>query len=245
MNEYFEENKRSLIILAVMLFLLAAVVFFVLVRPLVKDYKAEQNRIEQLKNEIELLEAHIENLQDSSGEVDLKQLMLENKIPRERELDEYILALQQLELHTESRIDSIEFAYDSSFDVDEEETGQSEGEEAEETDSEAELESELEGGDADEEESEDAEEETDVSIDPQLLNEKPEQLQVLTVKIEALSPDFDKFIELLKIIESQDRISIVTSLRFTKPTEQDLYFSDNPSDLIPFEAELTTFYFAD
>ncbi len=95
------------------------------------------------------------------------------------------------------------------------------------------------------EESEETEEDTELTVDPVLLNEKPEQLQVLTVKIEGMSPDFDQFIELLKIIESQERISIVTSLHFTKPTEQDLYFSDDPSELIPFEAELTTFYFAE
>src|SRR5690606_23365446 len=177
MNEYFEENKRSLIILAVMLFLLAAVVFFVLVRPLVKDYKAEQNRIEQLKNEIELLEAHIENLQDSSGEVDLKQLMLENKIPRERELDEFILALQQLELHTESRIDSIEFAYDSSFEVETAEEEETDGADGEEMDLEAEIEEEVEGEKTEQEEREETEEDTELTVDPVLLNEKREQLQ--------------------------------------------------------------------
>src|SRR5690606_37879336 len=222
-----------------------AVVFFVLVRPLVKDYKAEQNRIEQLKNEIELLEAHIENLQDSSGEVDLKQLMLENKIPRERELDEFILALQQLELHTESRIDSIEFAYDSSFEVETAEEEETDGADGEEMDLEAEIEEEVEGEKTEQEEREETEEDTELTVDPVLLNEKPEQLQVLTVKIEGMSPNFDQFIELLKIIESYERISIVTSLHFTKPTEEDLHFSNDPSELIPFEAELTTFYFAE
>lgn len=243
MNEYFEENKRSLILLAIMLFALALVLYFILLRPLMNDYKSEQQRIEDLINEIELLEAQISNLKESSHDVDLEQLIMENKVPRERELDEYILTLQQLELHTESRIDSIEFAYDSSFEVETED--ESEATESEETDQEAEVDEELEEDSEKEEGEKETDEETEVTIDPELLKEKPEQLQVLTVRIEAMSPDFDKFIELLKIIESNERISIVTNLHFTKPTEQDLYFADNPSDIIPFEAELTTFYFAD
>lgn len=244
MNEYFEENKRSLVLLASMLFILALVLFFVLLRPLMNEYKSEQKRIEDLQNEIELLEAQINNLKDTSDDVDLEQLILENKVPRERELDEYILALQQLELHTESRIDSINFTYDSSFDIEAEE--ESDETEAEVTEPEADLEDEAEGEDTDAEENdEEAEEEVEVTVDPELLKEKPEQLQVMTVRIEAVSPDFEQFIELLKIIENNERISIVTNLHFTKPTEQDLYFTDEPSKIIPFEAELTTFYYAD
>lgn len=242
MNEYFEENKRSLVLLASMLFILALVLFFVLLRPLMNEYKSEQKRIEDLQNEIELLEAQINNLKDTSDDVDLEQLILENKVPRERELDEYILALQQLELHTESRIDSINFTYDSSFDIEVEE--ESDETEAEVTEPEADLEDEAEGEDTDAEENdEEAEEEVEVTIDPELLKEKPEQLQVMTIRVSAVVPDFDELIELLKIIESSERLSIVTSLNFTKPTEQDLYFSDNPSSTIPFEAELTTFYY--
>src|SRR5699024_10000635 len=87
------------------------------------------------------------------------------------------------------------------------------------------------------------EEATAPTIDPAILSEKPEELHVMTVRISALSPDFDEFIELLKLIESNERISIVTSLNFTKPTEQDIFFEDNPLETIPFDAEITTFYY--
>lgn len=242
MNEYFEENKRSLILLAGMLFILALVLFFVLLRPLMNEYKSEQKRIEDLQNEIELLEAQINNLKDTSDDVDLEQLILENKVPRERELDEYILSLQQLELHTESKIESIDFAYDSSFDVDE--VVEEETEDNADTEDTAEIDTDEEMEDA-EEATDDSttEETTEPTIDPVILSEKPEQLQVMTIRVSAVVPDFDELIELLKIIESSERLSIVTSLNFTKPTEQDLYFSDNPSSTIPFEAELMTFYY--
>lgn len=246
MNEYYEANKRSLILLTVMLFLLAVVLYFMLLRPLLIDYKNEQKNITELNQEIELLQAQINQLKESSDDVSLEQLILENKVPSERELDEYILALQQLELHTESRIESIEFAYDSSLQMDESE--QSEDTSSTETEEVA-AEVEAEADDSDAEATEEAstnEEESNVSApDPELMNEKPAELQVMTIRISAISPNFEEIIELLKIIESNERISVVTSLEFTKPTETDIYFSENPSDIIPFEAELTTFYYAE
>lgn len=241
MNEYYEANKRSLILLAIILFLLAVVLYFMVLRPLQTEYKNERNAINDLNHEIQLLEAQIQQLQEASQTTSLEQLILENKIPSERELDEYILALQQLELHTESRIETIEFKYDSNLDVAaEEEQEETSDNEAGNEEREVAVESDVNEEESDEE---DETEENTVTPDPQLLNEKPDQLQVLTVSIEAISPNFDELIELLKLIENNQRISIVTSLEFTKPAEEAIYFSDDPTDIIPFEAVLTTFYY--
>lgn len=259
MNEYFEENKRSLILLASMLFVLAIVLYFMLVRPIMVDYKKEVEQIDQLNEEITLLETQIESLQEASEDFDVEDLILENKIPTKRELDEYILALQALELHTESAIETIQFTYDSSIETedlteDEEDTTETEEtedledptdeaevteDETEETDEEAQEEEDEE--EADEESEED--ENPAPTIDPEILSEKPENLHVMTVRISVVSPDFDEFIELLKLIEHNERISIVTNLNFTKPTEEDIYFSDESLDEIPFDAEITTFYY--
>lgn len=254
MNEYFEENKRSLLLLTGMLFVLALVLFFMLLRPLIGDYKREVQQIDSLNEEIELLNAQIETLQETSNEFDVEQLILENKIPTERELDEYILTIQQLEFHTESKIESIQFTYDSSIATDAPVEGESESEESDDSEDSATDEIEesdepvdTEQSEANEEEVKDEESEEEETIlptiDPAILSEKPEELHVMTVRISALSPDFDEFIELLKLIESNERISIVTSLHFTKPTEQDIFFEDNPLKEIPFDAEITTFYY--
>lgn len=242
MNEYFEANKRSLILLASMLFILALVLYLMLLRPLLADYKAEQQKLVSLTNDIELLEAEIDALQDAPEEIDVAQLMLENKIPKERELDEYILTLQQLELYTNSKIEAVHFAYDSNLPIQEDVSVTTLDDEVEAELSPEETDDEDEAVD---ESTESEEEAVEPTADPAILNEKPEELHVMTVRVVATSPDFDEFVELLKRIEQNERINIVTSLRFTTPTEEDIYFSDNPIDDIPFEAELTTFYFAD
>lgn len=230
MNNYYQENKRSLLLLSGLLFILAIVLYIIILRPLLADLSHQRKEIFNITSEINVLEQQLENMETSVEDFDIEQLMLENRIPTSRDLDAYILSLQRLELLTESKIESVEFVYDSSLDVAEEETKVRETEvESEVVDDDAEVAEEVEND--------------EVTIDPTILHEKPDALQVLTVKLTAISPDFKEFIELLKVIENEERISLVTNLNFLKPTEDELYFLDDPSNLISFEAELTTFYY--
>lgn len=239
MNEYFQENKRSMLLLTGLLFILALVLFFILLRPLMSDLKRQELATIQIQDEITQLEQEIEEFGSITEEVDLEELILENKIPRQRDLDAYILGLQRLEFFTESKIETINFAYDSSINIDAVEEEDAESEETADGNNEAD-----ENTDADDDEVS-PEITTEVTIDPTILNEKPEGLEVMTVRISVVSANFDEFIELLKVIENDNRISIVTNLQFTKPAENELYFEDDPSKVVSFEAELTTFYYTD
>lgn len=233
MNEYIRENKRPILLLTTLFSLLVIVLFFAVLRPILAEFSSKEVAIVEQKDRVELLKAKIKNIEEA--EIDIEQLALEDKIPLERNLDEYILSLQQLEEVTESKIARIEFVYDSNLEQIEDEEEIAEKEEAEElTDN--------------TEEAEEAESETDSldetpSIDPEIIKEKPEELQVMTVRIAATSPDFDKFIELLEIIENKERISIVSKLHFDHPTEEDILLAEGSEESISFEAELTTFYY--
>src|SRR5690625_7566243 len=76
---------------------------------------AKEKALVSVQDEIRTLEQKLENMEIAEPEIDVEQLILENKIPRERELDEYILSLNQLEIITESKIEKIEFVYDSNL----------------------------------------------------------------------------------------------------------------------------------
>ena len=82
---------------------------------------------------------------------------MESKIPKERELDDYILSLQQLEVITNSKIEKIEFMYDSNLDDVEKEVENIEDHQM---------------GEKVHLDSEDEEKEEDVQIDPAILDEK-------------------------------------------------------------------------
>lgn len=247
MNDYIEQNKRSLFILAGALFVLAGVLFFVLVYPMMTDLKSNQTSIESKKTDIELLEAQLANIGTEEIEFDEETLENMKKIPRERQLDEYILALQALELTNNSKIESVAFAYDSSMDLEEAEEGAETPEEYIDEE-ESNANEEAEETEEVEEESDKEEAETDEdgtpTIDPVILQEKPDQLQVMTVSMTAQSPSYQDLLALIETIEDMERISIVTNLHFVQPSEED-EFIEEPMNTVPFEAEITTFYYVD
>lgn len=241
MNEYFRENKRSLLLLTSLLFILAMVLYVILLRPLLADLTGKKNDIVEKKDEIYLLEKQFENFELELTEIDVNQLEMEKKIPLERNLDEYILSIQQLEIMTGSKIEQIEFLYDSS--VEDLDADQTEGEDTETTETEDNKEDEENIQSEDDVDTEKSDEQ--LTVDTQIITDKPDGLQVMTVKLVAASPNFDKFISLLETIENQERISIVSKLTINKPTETDLLFVEDPLKSIFFEAELTTFYYAE
>lgn len=248
MNEYIQTNKRSLILLTILFFLLAVVLYVMLVRPLTADLERQEKNIVNAKDDQEMLEETLKILNLQPDEEDFADLMLEKVIPTKRELDEYILSLQQLELTTESKIEQIHFVYDSQIadheqaEEETEEANESTDDNDETVDEEDELdESKQDEKDATTDDVEDSEENT--TLEPTFIFEKPEGLQAISVRIVAASPSFEEFINFLKAIEQKERLSIVSQLRFNHSTEYDQYFADDPQTDITFEIELTTFYY--
>lgn len=227
MNEYFEQNRRPLLILISLLFILMIVLYVMIVHPLLADYAKKEQDIVSVNEEIERLKTKLVTLEAADEDVDIEQILLEKKIPLERNLDEYILALQRFETMTNSKIENIQFGYDQDLQVAEEE------EKLEEFDEEIE----------DKEKADEDEIEEKLTIDASILNEKPEELEVMSVRFNAISPSLDDFLNLIKLIENEERLSIVTNLHFEQLTEAELTLESDVSDKISFEAELTTFYY--
>src|SRR5690625_3367270 len=97
MNEYIQANKRSLYMLTGLLLLLAIVLFFLVLRPLMQDVDAQERTNEAKREDIKLLETQIKNMKEQLETEDPDQLVLEEKVPLERKVDEYILSLEKLE----------------------------------------------------------------------------------------------------------------------------------------------------
>src|SRR5690625_2509631 len=247
MSEYFQEDKRAFTLLAILFFVLAIVLFFVLLRPLLVEVKSKENNVVETKDEIEELERQIDALTTEAEEVDVEQMKLYNKIPQEKDLDSYITWLQKLEAVTDTKIERIQFVYDSEVDIPEEET--EEDDESESSDdvedelAETELaEDEEESGDK-EAESDDETETSEPVMDEEIINERPEGLEVIVVNITGHAKEYKHFIKLLETIESEERISLVSRINFSQPTDDDLTFSDNPNIALSFNIDLTTFYY--
>jgi len=247
MSEYFQENKRAFTLLAILFFILAIVLFFVLLRPLLSEVKSKETNIVETKDEIEQLERQIDTLTTEAEDVDVEQMKLYNKIPQEKELDHYITWLQKLEALTDTKIERIQFVYDSEVDMPEEEVEEeSETSDAvEEELAETELAEDEEQSDDEEVESDEETETSEPVIDEEIINERPEGLEVIVVNVTGHAKEYEHFIKLLEAIESEERISLVSRINFSQPTDDDITFSDNPNIALSFNIDLTTFYYPD
>ncbi|HLS06426.1 MAG TPA: hypothetical protein VK079_00640 [Bacillota bacterium] len=241
MNEYLQTNKRSFILLTILFFILAIVLYFMVVRPLTEDLTRHEINIMTAENNIAELEKTLQRLEVTPEDDEFEDLLLEKIIPKERELDDYILSLQQLELTTESQIEQINFVYDSQIadheqvdDEDEVDATDTEVDETDATDDE---------NNSEEENSADEDEDETTPLEPTFIYEKPVDLHAISVQIDAISPSLDEFIKFLQTIEQSERLSIVSQLRFDHPTEHDEFFEDEPTTDITFQIELTTFYY--
>src|SRR5690625_2257392 len=248
MNEYIQTNKRSLVLLTILFFVLAIVLYFMLVRPLANDLAKQENNIIEAENNLSDLEKTLNALDLAPDDEQFENLLLEKVIPKERELDEYILSLQQLELTTNSKIEDINFVYDSQI-ADHEQTESDPENQDESTEAATETEEQAnENNDAadDEENTESEEQDNEQTLEPTFIFEKPENLHAISVRVHAMSPSLDEFIKLLKTIEQSERLSIVSQLRFEHPTEIDEsgLVDDSLEDII-FQIELMTFYYDD
>ncbi len=216
--------------------LFALVLTFFIVRPQIDDLKKEEEKVAQARAQEKALQNQLDGLDDESTNIDVEQLLLEKQVPTAPNIDEYILSLQQLEQYANSHIEQVRFTYDSSIDVldedeDEEETDDATIQEAEEA-----LEEEL--------TDEFGEDFFDGEQPPTFLKEIPDGLEVITVNVVAIVPSYEELVNLVRAIEDQDRISIVSRMRAAFQTDEEELFDDE-EELIGLEFEVTTFYYAE
>lgn len=238
MNNLFQENKNAFLLILALLFLLLLVFFFLFFQPLSKDLKAKETEAKQVENDIALLEAEVEKVENQDeGKVDFKNLQLAKKMPMDPELENLILTLEEIEMVSESRFESISFSYDGSV-------PERYVEEVEETEENTEdgVSTTQEETEASEEEQETAEEVSESVID---MEAKPDNLHVITVSMSVTSPDYEQFQTFVQEIEKQERMMMVSSMNFENPAENELVLAEEPSEAMTIEVDITTFYYED
>ena len=206
------------------MFVLLMVLYFAFISPLLSDLKEKKSSQVDLQNDIAVLEKKLQQLDESEEEFEQEQLELQKKIPLTRELEEIVLILQEIELHSSSVIEEINFYYDGSLPT---------------SDFIHELDTEemVEDEDGSEGEKGENNDEKSPTID---LVEKPERLQLITLNMEITSPTYDDFLQLVTEIEQQERIMGVSKVQFETQSESVDVETDGS---IEAEVELITFFY--
>src|SRR5690625_1882375 len=224
MNNMFEENRSTFLMLVGLMFVLLMVLYFAFISPLLSDLKEKKSSQVDLQNDIAVLEKKLQQLDESEEEFEQEQLELQKKIPLTRELEEIVLILQEIELHSSSVIEEINFYYDGSLPT---------------SDFIHELDTEemVEDEDGSEGEKGENNDEKSPTID---LVEKPERLQLITLNMEITSHTYDEFLQLVTEIEQQERIMGVSKVQFETQSESVDVETDGS---IEAEVELITFFY--
>lgn len=219
MNEFFQENRRVLFGLIILLFILFIVLYFAFLRPLTSDLKGTERAIETIEDEVEGLKVTVEN--EEGEETAWDMVDIRKKVPAEKELDPFLLTLEEIEAVSGSRIENIDFAYDGELpEATLSEEDAEDGKETEEAENDEEVE-EREGID---------------------LSEIPEGLRTISVSMTVYSPDYEHFRQFLVEIYKSERIMLVDGLTFEKPAESQLL--ENPKEeTISFTIDFLTFYY--
>lgn len=237
MRNLFQENKNAFLLLLGLLFLLLIIVFIFLYQPVSKELKSLESNAVMLESDIATLKVATENASEEDSEEEVERLKLTNKLPMDIELENIITSLEEMEYISNSRFDHINFTYDGSvpertMEADEE----AEGEETDATEEPAESE----GTEESSEDNDDTVEEPESVIN---MDEKPEQLQVVTISMYVVSPDYEHFQTFLNEVENQKRMMTISSIDFEQPGEFELNFVENPDESIEADVTITTFYY--
>lgn len=219
-------NKQTgyLLIIALVAVVLGAVYYF-FIYPLNEEKNAKEATLSTVSSEIALLDSQLETTVEEA--VVQNSFQLEKKVPITRELDTLIKSIEEVELISEARIESIEFnnydeiVADSSLVTSEEETS---------TETDVPVE-EIEG-----------EQPTETPVSPVASTPLPAQLKLITFNISVLTKDYDHFNTFLKELESIERINRIDQVEFSMPGEEQNYVEET-KEAISTVIQVTTFYY--
>jgi type IV pilus assembly protein PilO len=235
------ENKVLVALLGLIAFLLVGVAYYYVILPKGEEETRIKYAIQGLKIENSELENQVAVLSvvdtDDANEYDLRK-----KLPVSRELDKLLHTIQEVELMSESKIVSISFNnYDAEVSQTittpevEEEKAEESAEEVDETESEG-------------EETESEDEETDVElvkpITPIDISLLPEELKLISLKIDLQVLDYNHLLNFLHEIEGLDRVVRIDEVNFYQPGELELA-QEEPDKRLDVTVQLTTFFSED
>lgn len=231
MKQLFQENRNAFLLLLALLFILLISLYFLFYRPLADELQQTKHQEETLQEELTLLEAQIHTGEERTEEIE--NMQLERRVPRLPELEALLLTLNEIEVMSNSQISDMSFGYQGGLPerpIIEEEP-------------EDEEESEISDAAASEIEIEGIETTTETLDSPTAFTEMPAGLQPVIVTLEVESPDYEHFQSLLKEIEKQERMMIVTNVDFDQSGESAFISAEEPTEAITATLVVSTFYF--
>lgn len=242
------KNGTLLLVIALAMALLFAVYYYV-VKPKQDEEQAIHSEMNNLQTEIATLEETIATHHSQLSQTSTNEFALRKKVPANRELDELILSIEEIEYLTGSRVQSIEFNnYDAlvsssglqdpmaSPETEEGQVTEAGSEPAEPTQPEAtESTEEMEQTDA-------VETSEELPVSTIAVETLPPSLKLVTFNINVAAPSDVNLLQFIEEIEKKERVMRIDIIDFALPGEEDK-FTEEASEIVTADIQITTFYY--
>ncbi|MER2170839.1 MAG: potassium transporter [Psychrobacillus psychrodurans] len=228
MNDLFSNKQTGYLLIIALVTLLLGATYYFLIYPLNEEKNSKEVTISSVRSEIALLNSQFTSPVE---EVEItNSFQLKKKVPVSRELDKLLQSIEEIELVSEGRIESIEFNnYDEV--VAESTLVTSKSDNTDETNEENEI-----------NEMTVEEEIVEAPVSPVASSALPPQLKLITFNINVLTKDYDHLNTFIKELESIERIKRIDQIEFLLPGEES-YIELNSKEAINAIIQVTTFYY--
>lgn len=230
MKQSLNESKSLAVLLGIVVILLLGAFYYYFIYPKVETEKQTEQAISQLQIELATLEQHVAVL----GAVDtgnVNDFELRKKLPAQRDLDNLLRTIHEIEVMSESKIVRMTF---NNYD---EEAAQAESLKSKEETVEEEV---------NQSESSTTKEvvEEEKPVTPINIEALPKELKLMSLELEIQVLDEAHLMTFLQELEAVERIVRIDGVEFLAPGEVELTQLD-PDKQIAVKVQLTTFYAED
>lgn len=226
MNDLFSNKQTGYLVVSALIAVLLGAIYYFLVYPMSEEKNSKEVTISTVRSEIALLDSQL-SAPVEEGE-DKNSFQLKKKVPLTRELDMLIKSIEEVDLVSEAKIESIEFNnYDE---IVADSTLVPSDEEASPVTDDATTE-EIEG-----------EQPAETPVSPVANSTLPPQLKLITFNINILTKDYDHLNTFIKELESIERIKRIDQIELLIPGEESLLEVEF-KEAISARIQVTTFYY--
>ena len=228
------KNGTLLIVIALAMALLFAVYYYV-VKPKQDEGQMIRSEISSLHTEIAAIEETIATNESQQSQTNVNEFALRKKVPDNREIDELILSIEEMQYVTDSRIQSIDF---NNYDALVSSSGLQDPLSAPETEEGAVTESTESTPDL----TEDMEASEELPVSTIAVKTLPPSLKLITFNINVAAPNDVNLLQFIEEIEKKERVMRIDIIDFALPGEEDK-FAEEASEIVTADIQVTTFYY--
>lgn len=227
------KNGTLLIVIALAMALLFAMYYYV-VKPKQDEEQMIRSEINSLHTEIAAIEETIATNQSEQSQTNVNEFALRKKVPDNREIDELILSIEEMQYVTDSRIQSIDF---NNYDALVSSSGLQDPLSTPETEEGVATESTESTNQA-----EDTEATEELPVSTIAVETLPPSLKLVTFNINVAAQNDVNLLQFIEEIEKKERVMRIDIIDFALPGEEDK-FTEEASEIVTADIQITTFYY--